>query len=266
MRPSSCAVAQLLYGVLVCGEPVLLSNPFFQKRQKRRERPPAALATSKRVITCPNFGFGSKSFREIGFSSRPRRHINSAFGSARVDLARFKRIKFRRVFLHTIQPPRAIHLSNFVGAENVSFPRHVTSRRPLVSGTATPSPPRTANMNALRLTILAATVAYASAQQGTCEVCHLHYYHKVRPRATMMFRIAVMEKRKKRKAAPSCSSDRCPAPLIRRRTFPTPRPGAPMSPFARSTNTRPAAPRIPLRSEYPVTSNPHRLGLKLTHA
>ena len=25
MRPSSCAVAQLLYGVLVCGEPVLLS-------------------------------------------------------------------------------------------------------------------------------------------------------------------------------------------------------------------------------------------------
>ena len=99
MRPSSCAVAQLLYGVLVCGEPVLLSNPFFQKRQKRRERPPAALATSKRVITCPNFGFGSKSFREIGFSSRPRRHINSAFGSARVDLARFKRIKFRRVLL-----------------------------------------------------------------------------------------------------------------------------------------------------------------------
>ena len=181
MRPSSCAVPQLLYGVLVCGEPVLLSNPFFQKRQKRRERPPAALATSKRVITCPNFGFGSKSFREIGFSSRPRRHINSAFGSARVDLARFKRIKFRRVVLHTIQPPRAIHLSNFVGAENVSFPRHVTSRRPLVSGTATPSPPRTANMNALRLTILAATVAYASAQQGTCEVCHLHYYHKVRP-------------------------------------------------------------------------------------
>jgi hypothetical protein len=147
-------------------------------------------------------------------------------------------------------------------------PRHVTSRRPLVSGTATPSPPRTANMNALRLTILAATIAYASAQQGTCEVCHLHYYHKVRPRATMMFRIAVMEKRKKRKAAPSCSSDRCPDPLIRRRTFPTPRPGAPMSPFARSTNTRPAAPRIPLRSEYPVTSNPHRLllGLKSTHA
>ena len=212
------------------------------------------------------FWVREQSFREIGFSSRPRRHINSAFGSARVDLARFKRIKFRRVLLHTIQPPRAIHLSNFVGAENVSYPRHVTSRRPLVSGTATPSPPRTANMSALRLTILAATIAYASALQGTCEVCHLHYYHKVRPRATMMFRIAVMEKRKKRKAAPSCSSDRCPDPLIRRRTFPTPRSGAPMSPFARSTNTRPAAPRIPLRSEYPVTSNPHRLGLKSTHA
>ena len=182
MRPSSCAVAQLLYGVLVCGEPVLLSTLPLPETPETEERPPAALATSKRVITCPNFGFGSKSFREIGFSSRPRRHINSAFGSARVDiLARFKRIKFRRVFLHTIQPPRAIHLSNFVGAENVSFPRHVTSRRPLVSGTATPSPPRTANMNALRLTVLAATIAYASAQQGTCEVCHLHYYHKVRP-------------------------------------------------------------------------------------
>ena len=36
MRPSSCAVAQLLYGVLVCGEPVLLSTLPFQKRQKRK--------------------------------------------------------------------------------------------------------------------------------------------------------------------------------------------------------------------------------------
>ena len=243
----------------------------FPETPETQERLPATLSTSKRVNmkmllfirTKSQYKPNKKHVQTGGrsdFSSRPR-HINSAFTPACVDFSAFEKIKFLRVvFIRSSRHVPSIY------PKNVSFPRHVTSRRPLVSGTATPSPPRTANMSALRLTILAATIAYASALQGTCEVCHLHYYHKVRPRATMMFRIAVMEKRKKRKAAPSCSSDRCPDPLIRRRTFPTPRPGAPMSPFARSTNTRPAAPRIPLRSEYPVTSNPHRLGLKSTHA
>lgn len=177
----------------MCGSPAFVwrfslrgaCSPFYPSPSRNARNGRTATSRARHIETSHHmskFWVREQSFREIGFSSRPRRHINSAFGSARVDiLARFKRIKFRRVFLHTIQPPRAIHLSNFVGAENVSFPRHVTSRRPLVSGTATPSPPRTANMNALRLTVLAATIAYASAQQGTCEVCHLHYYHKVRP-------------------------------------------------------------------------------------
>ena len=246
------------------------SRKAFPETPETQERLPATLSTSKRVNMKMLLFIRTKSPYNPTKSTCKREgdrifllgHVTSTrLLPACVDFSAFEKIKFLRVvFIRSSRHVPSIY------PKNVSFPRHVTSRRPLVSGTATPSPPRTANMNALRLTILAATIAYASAQQGTCEVCHLHYYHKVRPRATMMFRIAVMEKRKKRKAAPSCSSDRCPDPLIRRRTFPTPRPGAPMSPFARSTNTRPAAPRIPLRSEYPVTSNPHRLGLKSTHA
>lgn len=181
MRPSSCAVAQLLYGVLVCGEPVLLSTLPLPETPETEERPPAALATSKRVITCPNFGFGSKASGDRIFFSATSSHQLGFWISACRYKSAFQKNQISQGASHTIQPPRAIHLSNFVGAENVSYPRHVTSRRPLVSGTATPSPPRTANMNALRLTVLAATIAYASAQQGTCEVCHLHYYHKVRP-------------------------------------------------------------------------------------
>ena len=67
------------------------------------------------------FGFSTKAFGRSDF-------LLGVVTSTRlldrrvVDLARFKRIKFRRVVLHTIQPPRAIHLSNFVGAENVGFP------------------------------------------------------------------------------------------------------------------------------------------------
>ena len=58
-------------------------------------------------------------------------------------------------------------------------------------------------MIALQLVVLAATLASVSAQQGTCEVCHLHYYHKVRPPSNPADCFAVIEKRKKRKAVPS---------------------------------------------------------------
>ena len=76
-------------------------------------------------------------------------------------------------------------------------------------------------MIALQLVVLAATLASVSAQQGTCEVCHLHYYHKVRPPSIPADCFAVIEKRKKRKAVPSRSSDRCPA--LRRTTGSIPR-------------------------------------------
>ena len=129
------------------------------------------------TISAQFFGSGFRScFRDIGFSSRPR-HIA-------VDIRRFVKSQISQGGSShgSIQPPRPSKSYPIsFGRKNVSFPRHVASRRPLGSGTATPSSPRTANMNALRLTVLAATIAYASAQQGTCEVCHLHYYHKVRP-------------------------------------------------------------------------------------
>lgn len=210
------------------------------------------------------FWVREQSFREIGFSSRPRRHINSAFGSARVDLARFKRSNFAGWFSYD---PAAtwIHLSNFVRPQTLVSPsRHEPAPTCLRNG----DPVASANSEHER-----SAPDRPRGDHRLC-ICPAGYLRGLpssllpqgETRATMMFRVAVIEKRKKRKAAPSCSSDRCPDPLIRRRTFPTPRPGAPMSPFARSTNTRPAAPRIPLRSEYPVTSNPHRLGLKSTHA
>lgn len=208
------------------------------------------------------FWVREQSFREIGFSSRPRRHINSAFGSARVDLARFKRSNFAGWFSYD---PAAtwIHLSNFVRPQTLVSPsRHEPAPTCLRNG----DPVASANSEHER-----SAPDRPRGDHRLC-ICPAGYLRGLpssllpqgETRATMMFR--KIEKRKKRKAAPSCSSDRCPDPLIRRRTFPTPRSGAPMSPFARSTNTRPAAPRIPLRSEYPVTSNPHRLGLKLTHA
>lgn len=260
----------------MCGSPAFVwrfslrgaCSPFsfpFQKRQKRKNghqpRSPHRNESSSHVQI---LGSGAK-LREIGFSSRPRRHINSAFGSARVDLARFKRIKFRRVLLiRSSRHEPSIYPISLGPKTLVSPSRHEPAPTCLRNG----DPVASANSEHER-----SAPDRPRGDHRLC-ICPAGYLRGLpssllpqgETRATMMFRIAVIEKRKKRKAAPSCSSDRCPDPLIRRRTFPTPRPGAPMSPFARSTNTRPAAPRIPLRSEYPVTSNPRRLGLKSTHA
>jgi hypothetical protein len=107
---ATCFRHKIYAAFVMCGSPAFVwrfslrgaCSPFsvpFQKRQKRKNghqpRSPHRNESSHVQI----LGSGAK-LREIGFSSRPRRHINSAFGSARVDIkARFKRIKFRRVLL-----------------------------------------------------------------------------------------------------------------------------------------------------------------------
>ena len=106
---ATCFRHKIYAAFVMCGSPAFVwrfslrgaCSPFsfpFQKRQKRKNghqpRSPHRNESSSHVQI---LGSGAK-LREIGFSSRPRRHINSAFGSARVDLARFKRIKFRRCF------------------------------------------------------------------------------------------------------------------------------------------------------------------------
>lgn len=125
---------------------------------------------------------------------------------------------FRLVHIH--RPPRLVSVND---SRFIHFVKTLVTPRTtaIPTGTSTSSSPRTANMIALRLVVLAATLASVSAQQGTCEVCHLHYYHKVRPPSIPADCFAVIEKRKKRKAVPSRSSDRCPA--LRRTTGSIPR-------------------------------------------
>ena len=254
-----------MYGVLVCGEPVLLSPS--PSRNARNGR--TATSRARHIETSHHhmskFWVREQSFGRSDFLLGHVVTSNSAFGSARVDLARFKRIKFRRVLLiRSSRHEPSIYPISLGPKTLVSPSRHEPAPTCLRNG----DPVASANSEHER-----SAPDRPRGDHRLC-ICPAGYLRGLpssllpqgETRATMMFRIAVIEKRKKRKAAPSCSSDRCPDPLIRRRTFPTPRPGAPMSPFARSTNTRPAAPRIPLRSEYPVTSNPRRLGLKSTHA
>ena len=79
---ATCFRHKIYAAFVMCGTPAFVWRfslrgayspfPFPLSRNARKgketeERPPAALATSKRVITCPNFGFGSKAFGRSDF-------------------------------------------------------------------------------------------------------------------------------------------------------------------------------------------------------
>ena len=76
-------------------------------------------------------------------------------------------------------------------------------------------------MALLRLTVLAAALALASAA-AECDVCHLHYYHKVRQRYTTKRPLIKI----RRFIPPSQSENTAPPPPRKARrltppTFPT---------------------------------------------